>query len=611
MGSDSQSILIIAFAVGLVIFAMVLRYILKYILHRGVDTAVNKYKDSKNKQQAEKAKQYTEQPEQFAKELKDYYTVAASYGIVVHSLAEDHGMAVQTAAPQTGVLQTGASQASGSQTAGSQAAASKNAIPLQNVQPVQQKQPSWPIQSKQPQKTGQQPKLDESVQPAKPKQIKNSLPWILVGVVLAFAVAGCGIFGVRIIRNRFLKSHIDEYAYEAEQQAKAQGYTQNGEVVLNGHADVQNAADDGGSPTSENSGTTENNSASENSGAAANNRIAADGVYVKLSEVPDMQWLLHLLKQVRFGYGQSLFTSDYLQQNTNVIASLVGHPKAVCYMDYDIAQPIEYTAGAQDPRGYINDRYAGCYFDMIPESSVVWVAENICHFDAPAIDSWTREEDYFYLQDGYYYAFWGGIGDDFRYPEIVGVKREGDRYLIYYNYVFDETMYNDGSENYQPRGLIMEAAYENIDGHKYWTIYQETELGHAAAAEEVYQDKAAEYADISGKYDWQSIVHASHETTENTSTASDQNNINDGFYGLWVGAWSNRASADDQARAVKEAGYDGQVFITSDWENLNPTTYYVVTAGTYSSESEARANLADVQNRIIDEAYVKYSGKHK
>ncbi len=385
--------------------------------------------------------------------------------------------------------------------------------------------------------------------------------------------------------------------------------------------------------------------------------------YVKLSEVPDIQWLLHLLKQIRISYGSSVFTSDYLQQNGNVIARLVGNPGCVCFSDYDIEQPIEYYSNpesAEDPRGYLNDRYSGRWLVTIPETSVVWVAENILHFDAPAIDSWTREESYFYQQDGTYYAFYGGIGDDFRTPEIVGVTRQGDRYFIYYNYVVEESM-GAYSAQFPTRGFIMEAAYEEVDGHYYWTVYQETELGYETTAEEVYQDKASEYAPTSCKFDYTQIDHEAHlsESKSDTGTAKSgststnksasstnkssssksssstgkssssksgstsksntgsNTNIgtstvsDDGFYGIWIGAWSNESSAIEQANQAKAAGYAGQVFMTTDWENLNANPYYVVTAGTYSSQSEAEAHLSDVQNKLIADAYIKHTGKRK
>ena len=53
-----------------------------------------------------------------------------------------------------------------------------------------------------------------------------------------------------------------------------------------------------------------------------------------------------------------------------------------------------------------------------------------------------------------------------------------------------------------------------------------------------------------------------------------------------------------------------EVFLTTDWSNLNTESYYVVTAGTYGTEGEANANLAAVQSFCSD-AYVKYSGNYQ
>ena len=48
----------------------------------------------------------------------------------------------------------------------------------------------------------------------------------------------------------------------------------------------------------------------------------------------------------------------------------------------------------------------------------------------------------------------------------------------------------------------------------------------------------------------------------------------------------------------------------TNWSNLNNEEWYVVTAGKYSSENEAKNQLSAVKEKYPD-AYVKYSGEYK
>ena len=41
------------------------------------------------------------------------------------------------------------------------------------------------------------------------------------------------------------------------------------------------------------------------------------------------------------------------------------------------------------------------------------------------------------------------------------------------------------------------------------------------------------------------------------------------FYGIWCGAAKTEAEAQKQAKKIREDGFDAQVFVTTDWSNLN------------------------------------------
>ena len=79
------------------------------------------------------------------------------------------------------------------------------------------------------------------------------------------------------------------------------------------------------------------------------------------------------------------------------------------------------------------------------------------------------------------------------------------------------------------------------------------------------------------------------------------------FYGIWCAAYVSAEEAEDFVRSMQGQGIDGEVIITSEWECLNPTKYYVVTAGRYYSQSDAESALEDVAICYPD-AYIKYTG---
>lgn len=79
------------------------------------------------------------------------------------------------------------------------------------------------------------------------------------------------------------------------------------------------------------------------------------------------------------------------------------------------------------------------------------------------------------------------------------------------------------------------------------------------------------------------------------------------FYGIWCYGSRGWEDAENYAETMRQNGYDAQVFLTTDWSNLNTDPYWVVTAGQYASEEAAYQALPSVQNWCAD-AYVKYSG---
>lgn len=113
------------------------------------------------------------------------------------------------------------------------------------------------------------------------------------------------------------------------------------------------------------------------------------------------------------------------------------------------------------------------------------------------------------------------------------------------------------------------------------------------------------------------------ENTENTESQDDdidsedaiiQENIdfddNREFYGIWCGASKEYAGAEEIADILKASGFEADVFITTDWDNLNTEQWYVVSAGRYYEEEDAEKNLPSIKE-VFGNAYIKFTGKHK
>ena len=83
---------------------------------------------------------------------------------------------------------------------------------------------------------------------------------------------------------------------------------------------------------------------------------------------------------------------------------------------------------------------------------------------------------------------------------------------------------------------------------------------------------------------------------------------NSGFYGIWFFATKSYEEAEVAAAECYQNGFEGQVYVTSDWSNLNSETWYVVTAGIYTSTADAEAMLPYVQY-VYPDAYIKYTGE--
>lgn len=154
--------------------------------------------------------------------------------------------------------------------------------------------------------------------------------------------------------------------------------------------------------------------------------------------------------------------------------------------------------------------------------------------------------------------------------------------------------------------VISQNVFECEDGYDveqilycgYWGGYVENQ-GNYQVTFHLKKDKNAFYG-----------VVLSEMSFVKTDGNANQSNTNASFYGIWCCGVKNEADANDVASVLATNGYDAKVVVSSDWSNLNPDKWYVVTSGMYSSEDEAKNALVGVKAIGYKDAYVKYSGEY-
>ena len=100
-------------------------------------------------------------------------------------------------------------------------------------------------------------------------------------------------------------------------------------------------------------------------------------------------------------------------------------------------------------------------------------------------------------------------------------------------------------------------------------------------------------------------------TSPEPAAATEAAAQDEAFWGVWIGAFSERQNAQERADLASGLGFsDVRIEFSGDWAELNQAGYYVVSVGTYSSQTQAEGALSSAQRHFSD-AYVKYSGAHK
>ncbi len=83
----------------------------------------------------------------------------------------------------------------------------------------------------------------------------------------------------------------------------------------------------------------------------------------------------------------------------------------------------------------------------------------------------------------------------------------------------------------------------------------------------------------------------------------------EGFYGVWVGAFESSDEANSLADRIKSMGYDASVVFSPEWKNLSPKSFYCVTFDKCMTQTAAEGALVNAQSAGFDDAYIKFSGE--
>ena len=130
-----------------------------------------------------------------------------------------------------------------------------------------------------------------------------------------------------------------------------------------------------------------------------------------------------------------------------------------------------------------------------------------------------------------------------------------------------------------------------------------TESEEAAAEQE--EEPAAEQEEEPASK--QEEEPAAEQKEESPAEQSGSSNEHAPFYGIWCRATKNRSVAEDAASEMEEKGLPAEIFVSSDWSNMNSEMWYVISAGTYETKAEAESMLPLVQD-YYPSAFIKYSG---
>ena len=156
--------------------------------------------------------------------------------------------------------------------------------------------------------------------------------------------------------------------------------------------------------------------------------------------------------------------------------------------------------------------------------------------------------------------------------------------------------------------------YINAEGKN---VHWGDESGTILAVEELVGIPAEEFLGyIKVMYDGSyrdcsySLLSDDNDTSASSTPAASSTTQPAPFWGVWVGAFKTEGEAQAYANEWAAKGFSAEVYLTTDWSNLNSEPWYVITVGSFATEGEAYAVVGSAQSSGQPDAYVKYSGDY-
>ena len=165
-------------------------------------------------------------------------------------------------------------------------------------------------------------------------------------------------------------------------------------------------------------------------------------------------------------------------------------------------------------------------------------------------------------------------------------------------------------------GVYTTSEWSNLNPEKWYAVTAGTFTTEEAArnilptVRGMYPDAYVKYTGIYLGSEWSNYTRAPGYYYEGSTAYLYQSDPYAAFFGIWCYASKRFSDAQVYADSLNALGFYAKVYLTSEWSNLNREPWYVVSAGAYTSESAAKADLLSVQ-RVCRDAYVKYSGYYQ
>ena len=180
--------------------------------------------------------------------------------------------------------------------------------------------------------------------------------------------------------------------------------------------------------------------------------------------------------------------SEGWSMSPNLLTSLLMNGYPVRYSLYPGEGVYQQWSG-RDPQG----RWSS--YTRVRCEDAHWILRNIFHCDETSIATMRKDlasSQYFYEQNGYYYAFLGGVGGG-EYTRNLQARDYGQG-LYLFSFYFEDSISGDKSGT---RYAVMDKA--TIDGKSYWTLYwfgssRPSQSGFLDVDDDAYYASAVEWA---------------------------------------------------------------------------------------------------------------------